>query len=203
MISDSEEERPVAAAAGKPDEDMHDSDEDMKVPYNQDLGIVSDNALALELSKKKTEPLRPSDVIVYNHPLDVAGNKSIRVTQVLGTYPDLGIPLSLANGEFPPVDTYVRRIREYKDGALIAHLGISRPIEDFRLRKRALTEVDKSGLSGFQKEVERLRDIILNTRDEDIEVLSIRKGAASFCANGTTGGLSFAAVCVRAGWSMG
>jgi hypothetical protein len=197
MSSDSEEERPPAAAARKPDEDMDDSDEDMEVPYNQDLGIVSGNVLALE-------PLRPGDVIVYNHPISVAGKESIRVTQVLATDPGLAIPLSLANGEFPPADTYVRRIREYKDWALlIAHLGISRPIEDFRLRKRALTEVDKSGLSRFQKEMERLRGIILNTWDEDIGLHSIRKGAESFCANGTTGGPSFAAVCVRADWSMG
>jgi hypothetical protein len=72
----------------------------------------------------------------------------------------------LANEEYLPADTYVRHIREYKDGALIDHLGISRPIEDFRLRKRALTEEDKSGLAGFQKDVERLRDIVLNARDE-------------------------------------
>jgi DNA invertase Pin-like site-specific DNA recombinase len=49
---------------------------------------------------------------------------------------------------------------------LIDHLGISRPIQDFQLRKRALTIYDKSRLSGFQKEVERLRDIVLNARDE-------------------------------------
>jgi hypothetical protein len=54
MSSDSEEERPPAAAARNPDEDMDDSDEDMEVPYNQDSGILSDNVLALELSRKKT-----------------------------------------------------------------------------------------------------------------------------------------------------
>lgn len=38
---------------------------------------------------------------------------------------------------------------------------------------------------------------------QDIGVHSIRKGAATYCCNGTTAGVSFPAVCVRAGWSMG
>jgi hypothetical protein len=38
---------------------------------------------------------------------------------------------------------------------------------------------------------------------EDIGVHSIRKGAATFCCTGTTGGPSFASVCVHVGWSMG
>lgn len=37
----------------------------------------------------------------------------------------------------------------------------------------------------------------------DIGVHSIRKGAATYCCNGTTAGVGFAAVCNRAGWSMG
>lgn len=36
-----------------------------------------------------------------------------------------------------------------------------------------------------------------------IGVHSIRKGSATYCCNGTASGASFAAVCVRAGWSMG
>lgn len=147
------------------DDDMNDSD--MEVPYTQNLGIIDDSVLALELSEKKNEPLRPGDVILYNNPVFVAGSReSIRVTQVLSTDPDLGMPLDLANGEFLPADTYVRRIKEYKYGALIDHPGISRPIENFRFGKRALSKKDESDLSGFQKQVERLRDIVLNTREE-------------------------------------
>jgi hypothetical protein len=37
---------------------------------------------------------------------------------------------------------------------------------------------------------------------ENIGVHSIRKGAATYCSSGTTTGVSFAAICVRAGWSM-
>jgi hypothetical protein len=37
----------------------------------------------------------------------------------------------------------------------------------------------------------------------NIGVHSIRKGAAMYCCNGTTAGVSFAAVCVQAGWTMG
>jgi hypothetical protein len=38
---------------------------------------------------------------------------------------------------------------------------------------------------------------------KDIGVHSIRKGAATYCCNGSTCGVSFPAVCCRAGWSMG
>jgi hypothetical protein len=159
--------KPPVSATSKEfdDDDMNDSD--MEVPYTQNLGIFDDSVLALELSDKKNEPLRPGDVILYNNPVFVAGSReSIRVTQVMSTDPDLGMPLSLANGEFLPADTYVRRIKEYKYGALIDHPGISRPIENFRFGKRALSKKDESGLSGFQKQVERLRDIVMNTREE-------------------------------------
>jgi len=37
----------------------------------------------------------------------------------------------------------------------------------------------------------------------EIGVHSIRKGAATYVCNGTTGTVSFAAVCIRAGWTMG
>jgi len=43
----------------------------------------------------------------------------------------------------------------------------------------------------------------LGVDPNDIGVHSIRKGAATYCCNGTTSGVNFAAVCVRAGWSMG
>ena len=38
---------------------------------------------------------------------------------------------------------------------------------------------------------------------KDLGVHSIRKGAAAYCCNGTTSGVSFASVCNCAGWSMG
>ena len=47
-------------------------------------------------------------------------------------------------------------------------------------------------------EVERLGINI-----EDIGVHSIRKGAATYCCGGTTAALHIAAVCNRAGWTMG
>ena len=53
--------------------------------------------------------------------------------------------------------------------------------------------------------VQEHRDEILRMgiHPDDIGVHSIRKGAATYCSSGTTFGVSFAAVCVRAGWSMG
>lgn len=38
---------------------------------------------------------------------------------------------------------------------------------------------------------------------ENIGVHSIQKGAATYCCNGIPAGVAFAAVCVRAGWTMG
>jgi hypothetical protein len=88
------------------------------------------------------------------------------VTHILSTDPDGGVPLSLANGEHLPADTYVRRIKEYKKGIIIYHPGISRPIENFRFGKRALIKKDESGLSGFKNQVDSLREIVLKTREE-------------------------------------
>ena len=53
--------------------------------------------------------------------------------------------------------------------------------------------------------MEEHRDDILfmGIDPDDIGVHSIRKGAATYCTSGTTFGVSFAAVCIRAGWSMG
>ena len=57
-----------------------------------------------------------------------------------------------------------------------------------------------------------LSDLVAEHRDDilrmgidpdEIGVHSIRKGAATYCTSGTTSGISFAALCVRAGWSMG
>ena len=97
------------------------SDSDSEGYTTKDTGTtrICGYLQALEIDDEKNlEPLRPGDVIVYNHPVFVAVSKeSIRVTQVLSTEPDVGMPLSLCNGEFLPVDTDVRRIQKYKYGA--------------------------------------------------------------------------------------
>jgi len=43
----------------------------------------------------------------------------------------------------------------------------------------------------------------MGVNPDEIGVHSIRKGAATYCTSGTTAGVNFVAVCVRAGWSMG
>ena len=43
----------------------------------------------------------------------------------------------------------------------------------------------------------------LGIEPKDFGVHSIRKGAATYCCNGTTAGAAFPAVYVRAGWYMG
>jgi hypothetical protein len=49
-----------------------------------------------------------------------------------------------------------------------------------------------------KEEVERLG---VNTKD--IDVHSIRKGAATYCCEGTTAAPHIAVICNRAGWTMG
>jgi len=44
--------------------------------------------------------------------------------------------------------------------------GISRPIENFRFGKKALTEEDASGLPGLRRQVERLRELLTQARAE-------------------------------------
>jgi len=43
----------------------------------------------------------------------------------------------------------------------------------------------------------------LGINPSDIGVHSIRKGAATYCCNGTPTGVAFSAVCARAGWTVG
>jgi hypothetical protein len=57
MNSDSQEPRPLGATT-EHDDEMDQSDDEMEIPYTQNLGIVSDSLLALEMSGSKTEPLR-------------------------------------------------------------------------------------------------------------------------------------------------
>ena len=57
----------------------------------------------------------------------------------------------------------------------------------------------------LDRTLENHRDEVVNLgmNPDDIGVHSIRKGAATYVCNGTEGTVSFAAVCRRAGWTMG
>ena len=69
-----------------------------------------------------------------------------------------------------------------------------------------------SGSSQYDRFRKLLSRIVTEHADEirrlgidpkNIGVHSIRKGAATYCCNGTPTGVAFAAVCIRAGWTMG
>jgi hypothetical protein len=69
-----------------------------------------------------------------------------------------------------------------------------------------------SGASQYDRFRKLLKRVVTEHGDEiqrlgvdpdEIGVHSIRKGAATYCCNGTPAGVSFPAVCIRAGWSMG
>jgi hypothetical protein len=103
-----------------------DDESDMEIPYTQDLGLP-DQVTALKAFTKEEcskEPLRPGDVITYNHPAYVAGTRqALRVARVIATNPRIEVPLELDNGDCLPKDTWIRRIKEFKKGSFVDHPG--------------------------------------------------------------------------------
>jgi hypothetical protein len=125
------------------------------------------------------EPLRPGDVIMYHDPVLVVSRDSRRQAQVRMIEPDSSnIRLSLSTSDLLPLDHEVRRIQEYKDGEVIAHPGLWRPIEHFRLCVGSLTEEDQSGLSGLRDRGVRLHEII-DTGVEEFSHYNQQDAAAS------------------------
>jgi len=148
------------------DDDDSDSSSSMEVPYTQNLGLPG--GIVRRLDDKPKEPLRPGDVLLYYHPMYVAGARAgLRITQVLEVNPHQDICLELDNGEVLPKDTQVKRCQEYVNGRLIEHPGVFRCIESFRLRQGTLEEPDGSAKrSDFRRHVERLYKIFMETKDE-------------------------------------
>jgi len=122
----------------KQDEPLNESDDDSyDEPYTQNLeddGIEDGIPIGNE---KKTEPIRPGDVITYTCPIHVAGDKrGIRTASVKAVRPKEKTILILSNGEFLPSDTNIRRIKVMLRKKLTDHpFGVFRKITDFKLRK--------------------------------------------------------------------
>jgi hypothetical protein len=163
-FSASEDSDMVAAAASD------DSDFGCDGNYIKDDGdTTKEFSRALEIdsdSEKYTEPLRPGDVIVYSHPLYVAGSvHALRETRVIGTDPTQPIILTLSNGEFLPAEHYVKRIKEMKNGSLVPHAGVSRRIENFRVRQRSLLpDGNPDAYANYRPD--QLRDFMSATQTE-------------------------------------
>jgi hypothetical protein len=158
------------------DNDHDDSSTSLEIPYTQHKDPDEPRGFRNLNRKKtrKTEPLRPGDIITYNHPAFVAGTlQALRVTQVLRTTPrvtsnsqgcssadddDGYYPLVLANGEFLPGETLVQRVQEYRRGELYPlEGGVSRKISHFRMSRRALDASCDHALAGFQRQVAQLQ----------------------------------------------
>lgn len=90
------------------------------------------------------------------------------------------------------------------------------PVLAFAKFRQTFPSADSGRLFSGDKQYDRFRKILkrilqkhesevkrLGVDPKNIGVHSIRKGAATYCTSGTTAGVGFAAVCVRAGWSMG
>ena len=117
---------PIAASFPVVDSDV-DSDDTMEVPYAMNLGIEGERPMTgYRLDSGPKEPMRPGDVIVYNHPLYVAGTAmAYRKTTVIATNPDEEIQLELENGDILPGDTRVKRAFTYHKGKIYSHPGES------------------------------------------------------------------------------
>jgi hypothetical protein len=143
---------------------------DMEVPYTQALGSAEEDeeiSAFRGCSHKRKEPLRPGDVIMYYNPIFIAGKvEGLRKAHVLETDPDADFPLELDNGEYIPKDTTVKRIKEYRNGTLLEHPGISRPIENFRIMKRVLSAKDKTRLPTLRRHSERIGRIVVAAKTE-------------------------------------
>jgi hypothetical protein len=158
------------------DNDHDDSSTSLEIPYTQHKDPDEPRGFRNLNRKKtrKTEPLRPGDIITYNHPAFVAGTlQALRVTQVLRTTPRVAsnsqdcssaddddgyYPLVLANGEFLPGETLVQRVQEYRRGELYPlEGGVSRKISHFRMSRRALDASCDHALAGFQRQVAQLQ----------------------------------------------
>lgn len=148
-----------------------DLNESLEIPYAQDFD-GSQMIYQSLLTDTKKEPLRPGDIIMYDNPMYVATTKqAVRVTQVLQTRRNLNdiddddtFPLELANGEYIPGDTQIRRIREYLNGKLYPHSGLYKPISMFTYQNATLDS--KHGDDGLQRQIQKIQQIIYSTKHE-------------------------------------
>ena len=133
-------------------------DGEMEIPYAQAFD-ESQVRLKSALSDKKTEPLRPGDVLFYWHPTMVVGRaEGKRVAQVLQTDPSRDIPLELSTGDILEVEHHVQRVFEYKkNGKLLRHHGISRPIESFRIMEEGVASLPSNVRNNaeMQRQIEK------------------------------------------------
>jgi hypothetical protein len=150
------------------------NDSDLDIPYETGHEQGQQGAVFRATAQRQREPLRPGDVICYNHPAFVAGtDQAYRRTLVVATttaatrsssgcaglHPDDAFLLTLDNGECIPAHCVVKRVGEYRKGQLYRHQGVPRPITHFVIKTAALSPAERERLSGQGLLQQRLRQI--------------------------------------------
>jgi len=150
-------------------------DSDMEIPYNENLGVEGGFRLQ-DFSDKKTEPLRPGDIIQYTSPIFVFGDRrGQRIAMVISTDPNREPMLVLDSGDVLPDNIIIKRVQVLEKGRLFPHQGCARCIEKFILKKRAL-KGDFSFRAGIKKESDRIACIL----DKNMNAFQKRAEADGF-----------------------
>mmetsp|Transcript_11975 Transcript_11975/g.17728 ORF Transcript_11975/g.17728 Transcript_11975/m.17728 type:complete len:404 (+) Transcript_11975:938-2149(+) len=133
-------------------------------------------------SDRKTEPIKPGDVIEYYTHQFVSGDKrGHRRAVVLSVDPKRFPVLVLDNSECLPKDTQIKRILVFQHRKHVEYDGIYRPVERYKLRKldtpKALEGTDAA--AGFKAEIKRVGEIVkkqMSKLQEDMKA----DGSSSF-----------------------
>ena len=121
----------------------------------------SDDDGAEGVCERKTELIRPGDVIEYTDVMAIQGDKNYQMTsKILSVDPRRTPVLVLENGDFLPPETRVKRIKKiYRGNLLDCDKARYKPISDFKLSKASL--VGAEGVAaGIKKEAERVGEVI-------------------------------------------
>lgn len=123
-----------------------------------------DDSLDPANKKRKTEILRPGDVLEFYHIMAVHGRKEdLRQAKIISVDPKEISVLIMDNGDCLPKDHQIRRIKKIHRGKLIDCDNASfRSVDYFRLSKAKLKEVDGNKILGaaHAKEARRVGEII-------------------------------------------
>ena len=174
------------------DKDEHDSNEmeELEIPYalnngqNANSSDDSDGGYCSPSSrkrKKRTEPLRPGDLIEYTCPIFVAGSRQGRRTAiVLSTDPSQKkYPIVLNNAELLSRDVHIKRIGEYLNGDLHQHDGVFRSINMFLMTRRKLPGHDLGIAAGLKHRAKKLTEISKQIQEDAWKAVKSETGSTA------------------------
>mmetsp|Transcript_24891 Transcript_24891/g.49543 ORF Transcript_24891/g.49543 Transcript_24891/m.49543 type:complete len:277 (-) Transcript_24891:297-1127(-) len=154
-------------------------------PYTQDVpGSGPRSACAVG---RKSEKIRPGDVILYYSHLYPAGDKRGRThATVTSVDPKSSPHLRLSNGECLQDDHSVCRVSIVYRGKLIPHQGVFRPVKDFKLSKQSLSPEQMEGIQTegkraaavLKRNVEELEERVGGSMDGMLNAFKFRDGGA-------------------------